>query len=135
MDEITTTNLSDPSVADDVFATIAALCACRVPGVAAIGGLDVRRAEGFLRNGDVVRGVKVAVGAGDVVVELNVTLWDEMPIPQIAATLQSEVKHWIEEMIGHSVSAVNVTVEDIRSQAMQDVEIDSPVALSQAVGV
>ncbi|HPA45004.1 MAG TPA: Asp23/Gls24 family envelope stress response protein [bacterium] len=135
MNEITTTNLSDPSVADDVFATVAALCACRVPGVAAVGGLDVNRAEAFLRNGDVVRGVKVAVSAGDVAVDLNVSLWDEIPIPQVAATLQSEVKHWIEEMIGHSVSAVNVTVEDIRTQEMQDIEIDSPVALSQAVGV
>ena len=128
-------NLSDPSVADEVFAAIAALCACRMPGVTGLAGLAVERAEELLRNGEVVRGVKVTSTAEDVTVDLCVEVSDRIPIPQIAAALQGEVKRWVEEMTGHTVTAVNISVDDIQSQVLPEATVGSPVDTSQAVSV
>ncbi|MFH1741944.1 MAG: Asp23/Gls24 family envelope stress response protein [bacterium] len=129
------TRLSDPSVADEVFATIAALCACRVPGVAGLGGISVERAEEILRNSDMVRGVNVTCTGEGVAVDISVDMSDRIPIPQIASALQSEVKQWIEEMTGHMVTAVNIAVESIKIYDLQEETVGSPVDDSQTVGV
>ena len=135
MTEEVTTQMSDPSVADEVFATIAALCACRLPGILGLGGLPVERAEELLRDGEVVRGVKVATTEEDVTVDLCVEVSDRIPIPQIAATVQKDIKQSIEEMTGHTVTAVNVSVDDIRSEDVMEETGNSSVDVSQAVGV
>ena len=135
MSDGTTTRLSDPSVADEVFATIAALCACRVPGVAGLAGINVERAEEILRDGDLARGVNVTCAAEGVAVDLSVNISDRIPIPQIASALQGEVKQWVEEMTGHTVTAVNITVESIKVCDLEEETVDSPVNDPQAVGV
>ena len=135
MSDGTTTRLSDPRVADEVFATIAALCACRVPGVAGLAGIDVERAEEILRDGDMVRGVNVTCAAEGVTVELSVNISDRIPIPQIASALQGEIKQWIEDMTGHSVTAVNINVESIKVHDLREETVSSSVDDSQAVGV
>lgn len=135
MSEDMAANLSDPSVADEVFQAIAALCACRMPGVVGLAGLSVESAEELLRSGEVARGVKVTTTEEDVTVDLSVAVSDRIPIPQIAAALQADVKQAVEEMTGHTVTAVNLTVDDIQSGDLPEETVGSPVDVSQAVGV
>mgnify|MGYP006293155705 CR=1 FL=1 len=132
--EVTTANLSDPSVADEVFATIAALCGCRIPGVVGLSGLPVERAEDMLGRGETIRGVKIASTVEDVSVDITVDVSDQIPIPQIASSLQQEIKERIEQMTDHKVTSVNVTVEGIRVQSDSDQMIENHAALSQPVG-
>ena len=135
MTEESTTNLSDPSVTDEVFATIAALCACRVPGVVGLSGLDIQRAESLLGRGETIRGVKITSTVEDVSVDIIVDVSDQIPIPQIAHSLQTDIKEKIEQMTDHKVTSVNVTVDDIRVQTDSEEMVEGPAEMPQAVNV
>lgn len=133
-----TEDLSGPEVTNEVFEAIAALCACRMPGIVGLAGLSVERAKELLRDGEMVRGVKVTTTAEDiehVTVELRVEVSDRIPIPQIAATVQADIKQSVEEMTGHVVTAVHVTVDDIQLEGLPGETDSSTVDISQAVEV
>ena len=76
-------------------------------------------------GGEAIRqpGVKVITGEDDVVLEITVILEEGYPIPQIADTIQREVKAKTEDMTGHAVKAINILVADVKPRAVEPVLI------------
>lgn len=109
-------DLGEIGVSNEVFETISGVCAKKVAGVA-----SMEVAEGLVDSltkvwgrGESSRGVKVTPGEEDLAVDLTVVLNEGYSIPQVAESVQREVKDIIEEMTGHTVRTVNLLVADVR---------------------
>lgn len=99
--------------ANDVVATIAALAAADVPGVAAMSGGVM---EGFtekLGKKNLTKGVKVEVGQEEAAVDLSALIQYGYRIQDVCANVQQAVKNAIETMTGLKVVEVNVFVQGI----------------------
>jgi len=108
-------NLGSIRVADDVVGIIAGLAATEVPGVAGMssGSIAGGIAE-MLGRKNLSKGVKVEVGEKEAAVDLYVIVEFGMPIPEVAANIQKNVKESIENMTGLSVVEVNVHVQGVQ---------------------
>ena len=93
-------SLGSIKVADEVVGKIAGLAATEVPGVAGMsGGIGGGIAE-ILGHKNLSKGVKVEVGEKEAAVDLYVIIEFGMPIPEVAANIQKNVKESIEKMTG-----------------------------------
>jgi len=100
-------------IADEVVGIIAGLAATEVPGVAGMsGGIGGGIAE-MLGRKNLSKGVKVEVGEKEAAVDLHVIVEFGVPIPSVAANIQSNVKQAIEGMTGLNVVEVNVHVQGV----------------------
>lgn len=109
--------------ATDVIATIAGLAATEVEGVVSMvgsapaGGLFNRRAQaakGF------TKGVKVDINEkNEVNVLITINVDYGTPIPEVAGSIQENVKKAIETMSGLTVAAVNVHVQNVSFEKEQ----------------
>jgi uncharacterized alkaline shock family protein YloU len=100
-------------IADEVVGIIAGLAATEVPGVAGMsGGIGGGIAE-MLGRKNLSKGVKVEVGEKEAAVDLYVIVEFGVPIPSVAANIQSNVKQAIEGMTGLNVVEVNVHVQGV----------------------
>jgi uncharacterized alkaline shock family protein YloU len=109
-------DLGEIGVSNEVFETISSVCAKKVAGVA-----SMEASEGLVDSltkvwgrGESSRGVKVTPGEEDLTVDLTVVLDEGYSIPQVAESVQREVKNVIEEMTGHTVRTVNLLVADVK---------------------
>lgn len=116
--ETRTPEWGDIGVSNEVFESIATICARKVAGVA---GLE--SAEGLVDSlskvwgrGDAMKGVKVASGDEEITVDMTIIMKDGYPIPQVAGAIQAEVKSAVEEMTGHTVRGVNILVADVQPE-------------------
>ncbi|TFC07112.1 MULTISPECIES: Asp23/Gls24 family envelope stress response protein [Cryobacterium] len=103
-------------ISESIIAQVAGIAARDVTGVYALGG-GMARALGALRetiNGtDASQGIDVDVEKANVVV--NVTLVAQYParLQQTAADVREAVVRAVEDLIGMTVTEVNVTIADI----------------------
>jgi len=106
-------SLGSIKVADEVVGIIAGLAATEVPGVVGMsGGIGGGIAE-ILGRKNLSKGVKVEVGEKEAAVDLYVIIEFGMPIPEVAANIQKNVKESIEKMTGLSVVEVNIHVQGV----------------------
>lgn len=105
--------LGTVTIAPEVLVTIARLTALKTPGVAR---LDTRIMDGvnrvFKREAG-SRGVKIEVEGDAVSVELYVIAEHDANMLTLGQQLQAAVSRAIREMVGMSVTAVNVYIQDV----------------------
>lgn len=101
-------------VASEVVASIAALAALDVPGIAAMcepGGVNVslplRRQHGH-------RGVKLQmVGDTGIKLDLHVAITPDASIAQLADELQAKVAHALHSMLGLDAVEINLHIAEV----------------------
>lgn len=100
-------------ISEEVIASIAALAAGDVEGVAALSqsaGMDI---GDFLGKKPLTRGVKIQFDEQGVGVDLFVLMRYGIVIHETAKKIQDDVANAIESMTGMTVTGVNVTVTGI----------------------
>ncbi|MGN0181088.1 MAG: Asp23/Gls24 family envelope stress response protein [Candidatus Ornithomonoglobus sp.] len=98
----------------DVVSTIAGIAASEIEGVSCMYtsfAEGVAKRLGARRNAS--NGVKVDMGADSVSIDLYIVVEYGVKIPELAWSVQENVKNCVETMTGLSVSKVNIHIEGI----------------------
>jgi len=105
-----TTDLGAIRIADEVVSTVAGLAAADVDGIASLsGGWSTDLVEKLGRK-NLTKGIKVEVVEDTTTIDISVVVKFGYPIPEVAETVQNEVKQAVESMTGLTVAGVNVNV-------------------------
>lgn len=107
-------NVGAVQIADDVVAMIASLAATEVDGVHAMAGNITNELMSKVGLKKLTRGVRVTVLAGNVTVDLAVTMEYGYNIPGTCQKVQAKVKSAIENMTGLNCADVNIRIAGIR---------------------
>lgn len=99
--------------AEDVVATIAALAAADVEGVAAMSGGVMEGFSEMLGKKSVTKGVKVEVGTEEAAADLSVNIKYGYRIREVCENIQQAVKTAVETMTGLRVVEVNIFVQSV----------------------
>lgn len=98
------------TISEEVIASIAAIAATEIDGVAYLGTANV---TDFLAKKSASKGVKIALEEGTAEISITITVKKGFVIPTVAKTVQSNAASAVESMTGLSVSAVNVKVAGV----------------------
>lgn len=102
--------IGEVRIADEVVASIAALAALEVDGVASMAGNATDELLSRVGVKGANKGAKVEVEARVVSVEMAVNLKYGYSIPAVSGKIQEKVKSAIETMTGLTVSDVNIRI-------------------------
>lgn len=105
--------VGEVQIADEVVATIAALAASEVKGVATASGGTANELAGKFGKKNISKGVKVLVSPDAVSVDMALTLDYGYGIPETAKQVQEKVKMAIENMTGLHVKEVNIRIAGV----------------------
>jgi len=105
--------VGEVQIADEVVATIAALAASEVKGVAPASGGAANELAGKFGKKNLSKGVKVLVNPDAVSVDMALTLDYGYGIPETAKQVQEKVKTAIENMTGLQVKEVNIRIAGV----------------------
>lgn len=112
-----TSGSSEVKISDDVIAAIASVAASQVQGVAAMTGSFAADIGGaILGRRNVARGVRVASGEKDVILDLYLAVKYGARIPEVAYKVQESVKTSVEGMTDLKVLQVNIHVQGVTFQ-------------------
>ncbi|MEE1115057.1 MAG: Asp23/Gls24 family envelope stress response protein [Eubacterium sp.] len=100
-------------IEDEVIATIAALAATEVEGVASLGGGITHAKAARAGARALSRGVKIEIEDRVISVRMIVNMKYGYNIPDTTVKVQEKVKTALENMTGLEVSGVNVSVADV----------------------
>ncbi len=103
-------SIGNVMIADDVIATVAGLAATEVEGVSAMQGNLTNELVGRLGMKNLTKGVRIELEKDTVSVDLSVQMRYGYSIPKTCKAIQERVKNAIENMVGLSVSVVNVHI-------------------------
>ncbi len=95
-------------ISDEVIASIAAIAANEIDGVALLGTSNV--ADFISAKKNTAKGVKVVLDGANAEINLTVSIKRGFVIPTVAAAVQDSVSSAVESMTGINVTAVNVKV-------------------------
>ncbi len=109
-------------IADEVVSIIAGLAATEVEGVAYMSGGIVGGIAEALGRKNLSKGVKVEVGEEEAAVDLYLIVSYGSRIPDVAWSVQENVKKAIEAMTGLKVIKVNVHVQGVNFPQAQTEE-------------
>ena len=103
------------SFATDVVATIAVLAATEVEGVASMSSPSSALADMFSRKNTLnfTKGVRIDLDGNCVTVDVTIVVEYGSPVPDVARSIQENVKKAIETMSGLTVHSVDVHVSGI----------------------
>lgn len=99
--------------ASDVIATIAALAAADVPGVAGMSGGMVEGITEMLGRKNLTKGVKVEVGTEETAIDVSVIIKYGYLIQDVCANIQQAIREAVETMTGLRVVEANVYVQAV----------------------
>ena len=105
--------VGEVQIADEVIATIAALAATEVEGVASMSGNITKELVNRLGKKNHSRGVKIEVDTENVEVDLALQVEYGYSIPSVSQLVQEKVKSAIETMTGLTVSMVNIRIVSV----------------------
>lgn len=100
-------------IADEVVGIIAGLAATEITGVAGMSAGLVGGIAEMLGKKNLSKGVKVEVGEREAAVDLFIIVEYGVRIPDVALTVQENVKRAIESMTGLDVVEVNIHVQGV----------------------
>ncbi|MGN1085042.1 MAG: Asp23/Gls24 family envelope stress response protein [Lachnospiraceae bacterium] len=103
-------SIGEVMIADDVIATIAGLAATEIEGVSAMQGNLTNELVGKLGVKNLTKGVRIEIDEDTVSVDLSIQMCYGYSIPKTCKAIQERVKNAVENMVGLSVSAVNVHI-------------------------
>ena len=114
-------------ISDEVIITIAAVAVSEVNGVSCISGTLSEIAQKFGKK-NFVKGIKVTNG-DELTIDVNVVVNYGVRIPEVAWSVQDNVKKSVELMSGLTVGKVNVHVVGVenRSETVERAEEIVPV--------
>jgi len=103
------------SFATEVVATIAGLAATEVEGVASMSAQSSSFADMFSRKNtrNFTKGVRIDLDGNKVTVDITIVVEYGSPVPDVARSIQENVKKAIETMSGLDVHAVDVHVSGV----------------------
>ena len=105
-------------ISDDVVAVIAGVAVSEVSGVAEMaGGFAGGISEVLSGKKNLSKGIKVDVGEKETKIDVNIIVDYGVRIPDIAFDIQNRVKSAVEGMTGLKVTAVNVHVQGVNTEA------------------
>ncbi|MBC7224528.1 MAG: Asp23/Gls24 family envelope stress response protein [Anaerolineae bacterium] len=105
--------LGKTTIAPEVLLTIVRLTVLSVPGVARLCASRRGGVGRFLAVGRLGEGVHIEVHDDAVRVDVHVVVHPNGNMIQLARTIQREVARAIHDMVGMTVEAVNVHIEDV----------------------
>ncbi len=109
-----TVNMGIVKISDEVVEVIAGLAAADIKGVANMSNSLVGGISHVLSGKkNLAKGVKVNVGEDSASIDLNLVVQYGVRIPEIAASVQENVKRAVESMTGLNVSGVNIYVQNV----------------------
>jgi uncharacterized alkaline shock family protein YloU len=109
-----TATLGAVRVANEVIASIAAMAACEVEGVAGMDEAAARHFGDWVRRQTAHRGVRVQVEADrSIHLEVFIAVDSEAQFAGVAGAVQSNVVEATERMLGLEVGEVNVFVSSV----------------------
>jgi uncharacterized alkaline shock family protein YloU len=101
-------------VANEVIASIAAMAACEVDGVAEMDEANARHFGDWLSRQSAHRGVRVRVDTERAIhLELFLQVRSTAVVPGVAERVQANVVEAVERMLGLDVAAVDVFVSSV----------------------
>ena len=103
-------------IANEVVGIIAGLAATEVRGVAGMSGGVVDGISELLKKKSLSKGVRVGVGEKEAAIDLYVVIEYGARIPDVAISIQENVKRAIEGMTGLKVVEVNVHIQGVQFQ-------------------
>jgi uncharacterized alkaline shock family protein YloU len=112
-DEYMPTELGNIKIADEVVSIIAGLAATEVDGVAGMSGGVVGGIADMLGKRNLSKGVKVEVGDKQAAIDLYIVVKFGVRIPDVAWTIQENVKKAVESMTGLETLKINVHVQGV----------------------
>ncbi|CAN5607191.1 Asp23/Gls24 family envelope stress response protein [soil metagenome] len=125
------TDRGQTSIQDGVVAKVAGIAAQEVEGIRMGGGAS-QTAGGIMSSltggggGGQTRGVAVEVGEEEAAVDLSMTAEYGKSIPQLSEAVRRNVVNRVENLVGLSVTEVNITVTNIffpeQEQDQQQIE-------------
>ena len=109
------------SFATEVVATIAGLAATEVEGVASMTSQSNGFADMFSRKNtrNFTKGVRIDLDGNKVTVDITIVVEYGSPVPDVARSIQENVKKAIETMSGLDVHAVDVHVSGVSFEREQ----------------
>ena len=109
------------SFATEVVATIAGLAATEVEGVASMTSQSSGFADMFSRKNtrNFTKGVRIDLDGNKVTVDITIVVEYGSPVPDVARSIQENVKKAIETMSGLDVHAVDVHVSGVSFEREQ----------------
>lgn len=109
------------SFATEVVATIAGLAATEVEGVASMSSPSTGLADMFSRKNarNFTKGVRIDLDGNMVTVDITIVVEYGSPVPDVARSIQENVKKAIETMSGLDVHSVDVHVSGISFEREQ----------------
>ena len=93
-------------IADEVIATIAAMAAMEIDGVADMSGGVTSNITGMLGKKNTGKGVKLEIDGKKANIDL-------LRLPVVADEVQRKVKNAVEDMTGLTVTTVNIHIQGI----------------------
>ena len=105
----------------EVVATIAGLAATEVEGVASMSSQNGGLADMFSRKNtrNFTKGVRIDLDGNKVTVDITIVVEYGSPVPDVARSIQENVKKAIETMSGLDVHAVDVHVSGVSFEREQ----------------
>ncbi len=109
------------SFATEVVATIAGLAATEVEGVASMSSQSSGLADMFSRKNtrNFTKGVRIDLDGSKVTVDITIVVEYGSPVPDVAHSIQENVKKAIETMSGLDVRSVDVHVSGVSFEREQ----------------
>ena len=113
-EELEETTRGGVRVANEVIASIAAMAACEVEGVAEMDEANARHFGDWLSRQSAHRGVRVRVDAMRAIhLEIFLQVRSSAVVPGLAERVQSNVVEAVERMLGLEVAAVDIFVSSV----------------------
>ena len=100
-------------ITDDVIATIAAIAATDVDGVAAVGTSITREKAARIGARAIAKAVQVSIENDRINARMIITVTYGSSIPETTRKVQKKVKSTLETMTGLTVDEVQVSVADV----------------------
>ena len=100
-------------ITDEVIATIAAIAATDVDGVAAVGTGITREKAARIGARAIAKAVQVSIEDENINVRMIITVSYGSSIPETTLKVQKKVKSTLETMTGLTVNEVQISVADV----------------------
>lgn len=100
-------------IAGEVIATIAAMAAAEVKGVASVGGNTSNDILSALGMSKLYKGVKVEVNEDVLTIDVTLSLEYGFPIPKTCESVQKKIKNTVETMTGFTVGDINTHIASV----------------------
>lgn len=113
MDNSGYTDTGSLKISEDVLAAIAGNAAKEIKGVAGLSMRPTPETIGLFHKKGTEKAIKLEVKDGEAIIDIYVTLYNGIKIPETSELIQSRVKETIQNMTGMAVSKVNVHISGL----------------------